>query len=294
MSDLEEPAVLLEEYKENASFTSKLGEFKRTYVAFRRVRGDGSCFYRSFCVALAEYCVNNAVFRPAGYLDCDAYVAAAPVEADATEAAQLPPDATPQARYEAWLAFVRDSLPALIKRGWSEYTAGDFRDAMLSWLWGCGKASSSGGSAPVTLDAALGPLGYRTTDAMESFYVLTYVRCLCALQLRAREDDYFPWVLALAPECASVKAFCDCHVEAVHTDADQLQIMALAQAFGVAVRIAYIDATASGSGAGSGGGLTTVTIPDEDVASAPASQARQLSVKPVVHVLCEFILLFLF
>ncbi len=57
------------------------------------------------------------------------------------------------------------------------------------------------------------------------------------------EDDYFAFILGLAPHCATVRQFCEVEVEAVNNEADQLQIMALARAFRVGVRIAYLDAS---------------------------------------------------
>ncbi|RYG51464.1 hypothetical protein EON66_10720 [archaeon] len=68
-------------------------------------------------------------------------------------------------------------------------------------------------------------------------------RALCSLELLTHEDDYFAFILGLAPHCATVQHFCNTEVEAVHTDADQIQIIALAKAWGVRVRIAYLDAT---------------------------------------------------
>jgi hypothetical protein len=69
-------AALQAEYAHSAVFSSKLREVAAQYAEIRRVRGDGSCFYRAFLVGLAEYLVAARVVRPAGPLD--AFVAAAP------------------------------------------------------------------------------------------------------------------------------------------------------------------------------------------------------------------------
>ena len=66
----------------------------------------------------------------------------------------------------------------------------------------------------------------------------------CSLELLSNEDEYLPFILGLAPHCATVKHFCDCEVEAVSTDADQLQIMAITRGWRCSVAIAYLDASA--------------------------------------------------
>jgi len=269
-----EPVTALQlEYAGNPVFSAKLTTFAATHAEVRRVRGDGSCFYRAFLVGLSEWLLRANVTHPAGHADADSFVRAAPPGAQLARAADLPLGADgAQARYEGWLAFARDSLPALTQHGWSEITVSDFRDAFMAYLWAAGRPAAS--SAPVTPAEALAPLGLGAAEPMESFFVLTYLRCLCALELRGHEADYEPWVAALAPECHSVRQFCDGHVEAVNTDADSLQIMALATSFGVTCNIAYLDATASGAGGDGTGALSVVTIPD----GAP-------SARPTLHLL---------
>jgi ubiquitin thioesterase protein OTUB1 len=44
---LENPSVLLEEYKDNAAFLPKIQQLCQKYTGIRRSRGDGNCFYRS-------------------------------------------------------------------------------------------------------------------------------------------------------------------------------------------------------------------------------------------------------
>lgn len=54
IGDLEEPQVLLEEYKENEGFHPKIHQIIGLYKGIRRSRKDGSCFYRSFIFAYVE------------------------------------------------------------------------------------------------------------------------------------------------------------------------------------------------------------------------------------------------
>ncbi len=58
MSASEDFKALEKEYnasdKEGANFLKKLSVIKEKYSGFRRVRGDGSCFYRAYVFGLLE------------------------------------------------------------------------------------------------------------------------------------------------------------------------------------------------------------------------------------------------
>jgi hypothetical protein len=236
------------------------------------------------------------VVHPPGFADADAYVAAAD-NAAAAAAATAPPPGSPQAKYEALLRYTAaDSFAALVALGYADYTLCDFRDALVRALWAAGRGTRD--APPVTHDAALAALGYAdaaaggggaaSADPMESFYVITYLRSLCALELksRAEEEGYAAWLDILPPGggggCGSIDAFCNAHVEAVHCEADQLQVLALARGWGVTVRIAYVDASPSGAGASGGNAsasaLEILSFPDDGGAAVDAG-------RPVVHLL---------
>jgi len=59
IGDLEEPKVLLEEYKDNKVFHPKIEQVISLYKGIRRSRKDGSCFYRSFIFAYLEIIKNS-------------------------------------------------------------------------------------------------------------------------------------------------------------------------------------------------------------------------------------------
>lgn len=80
------------------------------------------------------------------------------------------------------------------------------------------------------------------------------------MEILSNEDDYIPYILGLAPHCATAKQFCDTEVEAVSTDADQIQITALSKAWRVGVRIAYLDA--------SPGDVAVIQFPSDGVSEA--------------------------
>lgn len=289
---VEPTSALVAEYDE--AWGAKLRAVADHAPRMRRVRGDGSCFYRAFLGGVLTWLADAGVVHPPGFADADAYIAAA--TAAATAAPQQTPQRSPQqSKYEALLRYAAaDSFAALVALGYADYTLCDFRDALVRALWAAGRAA--GDAPPVTHDAALAALGYADApgsgggaappDPMDSFYVLTYLRSLAALELKshAEAEGYAAWLDVLPPGagggCGSIDAFCSAHVEAVHCEADQLQVLALARGWGVTVRIAYVDAAPSGAGA-SGGSATApeiISFPDDGGADADAG-------RPVVHLL---------
>lgn len=204
------PGALAAAYVDNPALAPKIASLGRLLDGVRPTRGDGNCFYRGFLVSLGERMVAARVAPPGT------------VAADAAGRSPL------QGKYEAVVEYVRGSLPRLIAHGYPDVTMPDFHDAMMDYIgsWGAG-------GDPIA------PF----MDKMTGMYIITYMRCLCSLFLLDHEDDYLPYVLGLAPHCATVKQFCDVEVEAVSRDADQLQVIAASRAWGVSVRIAYVDAS---------------------------------------------------
>ena len=62
ISDLQDLSVLKEEYKAN-KFENCFDFLYAKYKSVRRMRRDGSCFYRSFLFQLFEYCIQNTEDR---------------------------------------------------------------------------------------------------------------------------------------------------------------------------------------------------------------------------------------
>jgi ubiquitin thioesterase protein OTUB1 len=213
----ESPQVLLAQYADNPAFLPKLAHFGGLYRAIRRSRGDGSCFYRAFLVCVGEHFVGRVT---------------APNAAGGSVAAN-PGTSELQKTYERLLAYVGGSCELLLALGYPDVTLPDFHEALLGYLEGL---AAPGATAEGAVYAVF-------RDYMRGSYIITYLRCLTSLELLAKEDDYFPYICALAPHCPTVKHFCDSEVEAVNTDADQLQIMALTNGWGIGVTIAYLDAT---------------------------------------------------
>lgn len=226
LGDEEDPAVLVDAYADNAALLPKVRSFAAAHVAVRRARGDGSCFYRCFLFGLGRYFVGAGV-RARG---ADAALAAAPGSA--------------QAAYDGLVAHVAGSLAALLALGYPDVTMPDFHDAFTDFVVGLGAPGATVDSAVVA------PL----RDRYVALYLITYLRCLTSLELLTHADEYEPFVLGLAPHCATVKQFCDSEVEAVNNDADQLQVIALSKALRVRVVIACAFGGAGHSGTPCGAG----------------------------------------
>jgi ubiquitin thioesterase protein OTUB1 len=213
VGELESPESLISEYEDNPAFLPKLRDLAARFSGIRRNRGDGNCFYRSFLISLGERFV-------------DAHVVAADKRGDA-------PASPLQTKYEQLLEYVRDSKDKLLAFGYPDITLSDFHEALLEYLGGL---AAAGATKQTHVYAPF-------RDQMTGFYIITMLRCLCSLELLSNEEAYLPYILGLAPHCATVKMFCDHDVEAVHCDADQIQIMAIANGWRCRLQIAYLDAT---------------------------------------------------
>jgi ubiquitin thioesterase protein OTUB1 len=256
LGEKEAPDVLLAAYAGNPAFLPKLRAFARTHSAIRRARGDGNCFYRSFLASMAESLVLAGVRAPG---------AAGAVAAAAAGGPAPAPPAAPagplQAVYEAQLARVKDAPDLLVALGYPSETVPDFLEALGEYLAGLGQPGAS------VEGAALAPL--REGSGGGDFYIIYGARLLVALEMRANEEAYLPFILGTSAH-VSVESFCAAEVEGSRVEADQPQVMALARALQARVHIAYLDASpgeacmmvtlpegeeGEGEGGGGGGGL---------------------------------------
>ena len=237
LSEEEPPSVLLPSYADNPSFLPKLHDLCARYRAIRRTRGDGACFYRALLVSLGEHLVDARVVAPGA--------------AAATAGAVSPL----QAKYEQLLSLtVRAEARLVREQGYPASTVPDFREAMTAYLEGLGAPGASKESA------VYAPF----RDEMSGFYIITFLRLLCSLELLSHADDYLPFIMGVS-DCASVKMFCDAEVEPPKRDADQVQIIALAKALDARIAIAYLDAAP-------GRTLTELVFPQDEAAAAAAGE----------------------
>jgi len=54
IADIQDLTILDAEYADNPAFLAKLKDLQKSYSRFRRVRGDGNCFYRAYLFSIVE------------------------------------------------------------------------------------------------------------------------------------------------------------------------------------------------------------------------------------------------
>ncbi len=239
---------LFSAYEDNPTFLRKLRTLSKSYGHVRKMRPDGSCFYRAFIVGLAEYFMANKVVSDSSSGVAGASSGSSPA----------------QSIYNELLSVVESSCEALLAQGHSEYTVPDFKDAMVEFLL----------ALPSWSHDAL--IAFLNTD--DSTWVVYYTRLLASLYIRSHPEEYTPIVLGLHPECAAqddvLKAYVTAHVEPASVDADQPAIAALVAQTGIRLEVAYLNAQpqqGAAAAAGSGGGI------------GPVSGGADTSDEPTMH-----------
>lgn len=214
----EEISALAVDYIDNPAFNAKFADLEKRYSSFRKIRGDGNCFYRALLVSIGLALARGRV-------------------------SLLPSDSAPplQKFFLALLARVKHCPATLVATGqFPSETTGDFFDALTAYLEGLAGASSDADAearalAPLRPDADGSPMG--------SFFILYAMRLICACELLCG-GDYAD--LVFASSTLPIKEFVDAEVTPAGVEADFIQILALARGLGVAVRIASIDASSKG------------------------------------------------
>jgi ubiquitin thioesterase protein OTUB1 len=84
IGDVESPTVLAEEYQDAEGYLQGIAYLTATFPRYRRIRGDGNCFYRAFLFSylerLQELKVTDAVAADTELARMQAKVAASKVE----------------------------------------------------------------------------------------------------------------------------------------------------------------------------------------------------------------------
>ena len=93
--------MLLTEYEANPGFRPKVEAFVTQFGSIRRVRGDGSCFYRCLLAGILDLFVRNRVQTPGAKAGC------AEAEAEAGAGAEAGDGGRAQTLYEEVLGVVR-------------------------------------------------------------------------------------------------------------------------------------------------------------------------------------------
>ena len=115
LGQVESLSALATEYAANAKFLIKIRTAaKSQYPYFRRVRGDGNCFYRGYLFAVLEWMVT---------------VLCAPDDA--------PDIAAQRAQVAACVTAVDAQLAVMSTLGWDQFTLDEFHEQFMELLQWC-------------------------------------------------------------------------------------------------------------------------------------------------------------
>ncbi len=131
-------------------------------------------------------------------------------------------------------------------QGYSRFTAEDFFEMWAELL------------EHVTAGNKASALSQFASDNMTSDYVVTFLRLCTSVYLKARKEEFEPFVETGEP----IASFCAREVDPMGRDAGHLQIRALCDVFKVNVRVAYLDRTP-------GNDPVVHVIPDSAVGAEP-------------------------
>jgi hypothetical protein len=226
----EEPvAALAAAYEGNAAFLPKLADLAARYASVRRVRGDGSCFYRALLFAVARALVLARVRAPAAGGGGGGGGGGAPL----------------QAFYEALLAHVAGGAAALAATGgaFDKATTCDFFDALGAYLRGL--AGGAGGAADVEARAAAPLRDESAGGASPAFFATYAVRLLVALEVLGGGGAAYA-DLVLAASGLPLADWVSAEVTLASVEADYIHVIAAARALRVVVRVAQVDASTKG------------------------------------------------
>ena len=221
VGDKEPFTALRSEYANNARFMHKVDSGAERYSHMRRVRGDGSCFYRSYLYSVLEWAIlpPHSVSAAQHYTLVDAFV---------TQFKQSAADILREERYD----------PVVVE---------DFYDITLDLVNTATQRTldthgtvhpASPAELPHRLPL-LEQLHQLMNDEHTAQWYVTWMRCLTSAQLQRHPDQYSPYLV----DQPSLASFCQSEVDGINKDADALQILALTTEMGMAVHISYLDGT---------------------------------------------------
>lgn len=238
VSPLVDISELFPEYEENSAFLPKLIELGERYGMLRRVRGDGSCFYRSVLVSIGEAFIRGRVRYPSPSSSVGS-----------SSSSRFTPTVivSPiQTIYDNFLAKLETSASQLISLGYNDSTTPDFFDVLIDYVKGFG-------SLTATIDThVVQPLTDENNGV--ALFGLYGMRLLTSLELLTNEEAYLPFILGISTS-PNVEMFCKMEVETPASDVDMVQVMGLGNSLGIQICIAYLDA--------SPGNMQIVRLPEE-------------------------------
>lgn len=235
VSKLESLEILRTEYEESQNdssinYVKKIRWLKtQKWTFFRRLRGDGNCFYRAFGYGLCERLL---VMEGESVLD-------AGLKSDGGSGGSEGDQN--RAKAKAMLSRFEALLPLLDQAGYEKIIYEDFWEPFQNIL----KSISEGRMKKIE------ELLVAFNDQETCANIIIFLRLLTSAYLKHHEDDFAPFLLSFEEDyerfpagAPSLIEFCQFYVEAVDKDADHLSITALTRCLKVDLSIAYLDLSA--------------------------------------------------
>jgi len=207
-----------------ALWAAKLRALSARYVAIRRVRGDGNCFYRSLWMGYMERLLALPVAERRRFWEEEV------PSLVSTMRAHLPDDERRHAFVTLGETFARSACAL------------------------CNVPDSAPDSAAGAADAAVAALLAAARRSDESREVLRWLRLLTSACMRSEKEVYAPLAISYGAGVGAgagaadggtdggtdLDTFCTREVETMDVEADEPQIQALATALNVVVRVEYL------------------------------------------------------
>ncbi|XP_020581313.1 uncharacterized protein LOC110025267 isoform X3 [Phalaenopsis equestris] len=196
-----EPLFNLEQEATSHLLQDKLKELREKYASFRRVLGDGNCFFRAFKFAYLEHIL---------------------LMKDMEEAVRIFAKMT-----ELKDRILQDNMTP------SESLMSDY-DAFCNIVQLVSPISENSISHSVLLEWSKNENGY-------SDPAIRFLRMVTSNEIRSRPNHFEESILGLSSDTTmTVQKFCEVEVEPMGKDVDNVQITAFVDALGVPIRIEYV------------------------------------------------------
>lgn len=205
-------ALLVEYEAADPMFLEKITVLSKQFDRYRKSRGDGNCFFRSFAFCLIEHLAGLADF---GQKTQQLQQSWSKLLADA------------HFDKEAYEDFLQDSFEVLDQ----------FRESL--------GALQAAGTSPAEWLAE----DWRS-NPLKSNTLVVVLRMLVSAHLQLNAEAYLPFIYEFSdpaiesqPARAVMEDFCRRHVEAIGVESDQIHIIAVTKIMGCCIQIVYLDAS---------------------------------------------------
>ena len=227
-------------YAPDHPFQSNITKLNKIYTSIRRIRGDGSCFYRGFLFRLLEVLLD----------DVEVY----------------------DNNYDRIQIFLSSSLQNLGEMGYDVMALESFHEVLIdlydSFYTLCKTTYKDKQPDPLVFAMTEGEDGEAACN-----YSTWYLRMIVSSHLKSHAKRFVNFLPSSkiegndlsvdGAELSLISIFCKTEVEPSRVECDMIQVIALAEACGVVVNVVYLDGNDSSLGGG-GEGVTTHNFGEVD------------------------------